>query len=276
MSMEAIINKLAASVPTDGDTYLGEDGLLYCSRCHTKRQSRFELFEKERVVPCLCMCMAEQRDREEEERKRREKMLEVERFRSIGFSDSDTRKWTFDVDNGMNPRITQAMKNYVEHFPEFQKIGKGLLLYGEVGTGKTVMSAMTVNALIDRNYPCLMTNFSRLVNKVSGLWEEKQDYLDSLTRFSLVAIDDLGVERGSEFMNENVTTIIDSLYRAKVPMIVSTNLDVKEMRDERDIRRKRVFDRLLERCHPIHFDGQSQRVQQGRDGYMDMKKILGI
>ena len=58
-------------------------------------------------------------------------------------------------------------------------------------------------------------------------------------------------------------------------MIISTNLDVKDMRDEKDIRRKRVCDRILERCHPIHFDGQSQRVQQGRDGYLAMKNILG-
>ena len=48
------------------------------------------------------------------------------------------------------------------------------------------------------------------------------------------------------------------------------------MRDEKVIRRKRVFDRILERCHPIHFDGSSQRVQKGRDGYLDMKNILGI
>lgn len=276
MDMEKTISAIAARVPSDGDEFMGDDGLLHCTRCGGPRQCRVDVFGSQKVVRCLCNCMAELRDREEELRKRREKMLEIERFRSIGFSDREMRQWTFDADNGKNPKITQAMKNYVEHFPELRGSGKGLLLYGEVGTGKSVMSAMVVNALIDKSYPCLMTNFSRLVNKVSGLWEEKQDYLDSLTRFALIAIDDLGVERDSDFMNENVTTIIDSLYRAKVPMIVSTNLDVKEMRDEKDVRRKRVFDRLLQVCHPIHFDGPSQRVQQGRDGYMEMKKILGM
>lgn len=276
MDMEKTLSAIAARVPSDGDEFIGDDGLLHCTRCGGPRQCRVDVFGSQKVVRCLCNCMAEQRDREEEMRKRRERMLEIERFRSIGFSDMEVRQWTFDADNGKNPKITQAMKNYVEHFPELRRSGKGLLLYGEVGTGKSVMSAMVVNALIDKSYPCLMTNFSRLVNKVSGLWEEKQDYLDSLTRFALIAIDDLGVERDSDFMNENVTTIIDSLYRAKVPMIVSTNLDVKEMRDEKDVRRKRVFDRLLQVCHPIHFDGPSQRVQQGRDGYMEMKKILGM
>ena len=276
MDMNGVISSLSARVPTDENTYTGDDGLLYCRSCHTARQTRFELFGKERVVNCLCKCMAEQRDREEEERKRRDKMLEIERFRSIGFPDRDMQCCTFAADDGKNPKITQAMKNYVEHFPEFMKDGKGLLLYGEVGTGKSFMAASTINALIDKSYPCLMTNFARLTNKISGMWEEKQEYLDSLTRFSLIGIDDLGVERGSDYMNENVTTIIDSLYRAKVPMIVSTNLDVKDMRDEKDIRRKRVFDRILERCHPIHFTGDSRRVQNGRDGYMDMKKILGM
>lgn len=276
MDMNSVIDALSASVPTDDDTYLGDDGLLYCKRCNTARQTRFELFDKVRTVNCMCKCMAEKRDREEEERKQRERMLEVERFRSIGFPERDMQGCTFDADDGMNPKITQAMKNYVDHFDEFAEVGKGLLLYGAVGTGKSFMAACIVNALIDRRYPCLMTNFARLTNKVSGMWEEKQEYLDSLTQFSLIVIDDLGVERGTEYMNESVTTIIDSLYRAKVPLIISTNLDVKEMRDEKDIRRKRVFDRVLERCHPIQFTGDSRRVQKGRGGYMDMKKILGM
>ena len=66
MDMENMVSALSDRVPTDNDTHMGDDGLLYCNRCHTARQSRFELFGKVRTVNCLCQCMAEERDRQEE------------------------------------------------------------------------------------------------------------------------------------------------------------------------------------------------------------------
>ena len=251
MDMSGIIDSLSSIVPTDSETHIGEDGLLYCNRCGTARQSRFELFGKIRTVNCLCHCMAEERDRRAEERKQREYMTRIMSNRAVGFPDKELQNCTFDADDGSTPVITNAMQAYVEHFGEFKKSGKGLLLYGDVGTGKTFYAACIVNALIDKGYPCLMTNFSRLTNTIAGMWEGKQEYIDSLSMFSLVAIDDLGVERDTEYMNENVTTIIDSLYRAKVPMVITSNFTPKQLTETDEIRKKRVFDRMLEVCHPV-------------------------
>ena len=164
----------------------------------------------------------------------------------------------------------------MEHFEDFRKEGKGLLLYGTVGTGKSFVAACIVNALIDKGYPCLMTNFSRLIDAVNAEWGERQRYLDSLSRFDLIAIDDLGVERDTGYTNENVTVIVDSLYRAKVPLIITSNYTPKQLTGEDEIRRKRVYDRLLERCHPIEVTGESRRKEKGRKDYATMKDILGL
>ena len=276
MDMENVIENLSAIVPTDGDTHTGDDGLLYCNRCHTARQSRFELFGKIRTVNCLCQCMAEERDRQEEERKQREFMTRIMSNRAVGFPDKELLNCTFGLDDGTMPVITNAMKAYVEHFPTFKKNGKGLLLYGDVGTGKTFFAACVVNALIDKGYPCLMTNFSRLTNQIAGMWEGKQEYIDSLNLFSLVAIDDLGVERDTEYMSENVTTIIDSLYRAKMPMIITSNYTPKQLTESCEIRKKRVYDRMLERCHPVKVNGTSRRKEMGRNDFAEMNQLLGL
>lgn len=276
MDMSSVIDRLSASVPTDTDTHMGSDGLLYCNRCHTARQSRFELFGKVRTVNCLCQCMAAEKDREEAERKRREYMTKVMSNRAVGFPDKELLSCTFESDDGSSPVLTNAMKAYADHFPEFRKAGKGLLLYGDVGTGKTFYAACIVNALIDKGYPCLMTNFSRLTNQIAGMWDGKQEYIDSLRMFSLVAIDDLGVERDTEYMNENVTTIIDSLYRAKVPMIITSNYTPKQLTDAGEIRKKRVYDRMLERCHPVKVNGASRRKEMGRNEFAEMNKLLGL
>lgn len=276
MHMEAFIDRLAAGVPTDGDAHIGDDGLLYCNRCHTARQSRINFLGQIKTVPCLCQCMAEEADRRERERKQREYMTKVMSNRAVGFPDKELQRCTFDADDGAAPALTNAMKAYVENFPQLRERGKGLLLYGNVGTGKTFLAACVVNALIDRGYPCLMTNFSRLANHIAGMWEGKQEYIDSLRMFALVAIDDLGVERDTEYMNENVTTIIDSLYRANVPMIITSNYTPKQLTEEKEIRKRRVFDRMLQVCHPIKVDGPSRRKDMGRDDFARMNKLLGL
>lgn len=276
MITDAAIDSLSAIVPTDSDTHLGDDGLLYCNRCHTARQCKIEIFGKVKTVNCLCQCMAVERDRREEERKQKEYMTRVMSNRSVGFPDKELMNCTFATDDGSTPVIANAMQAYVDNFSEFRKSGKGLLLYGDVGTGKTFYAACIVNALIDKGYPCLMTNFSRLTNQIAGMWEGKQEYIDSLRMFDLVAIDDLGVERDTEYMNENVTTIIDSLYRAKVPMIITSNYTPKQLTDDCEIRKKRVYDRMLERCHPVMVNGASRRKTMGRHDFAEMNKLLGL
>lgn len=276
MELNGIVDVLASIVPTDGDTYTGEDGLLYCCKCNTRRQSRVSFLGNTRVVPCVCLCMSEQYEKEEAERKERERAVEINEYRKLGFPDREMQQYTFANDDGTRPELTEAMKRYVENFPALRKDGKGLLLYGNVGTGKSFLAACIVNALIDSGKPCLMTSISRLTNKISGMWEGKQEYLDSLGRFALVAIDDLGVERDTEYMNESLTNIIDTLYRAKVPMIVTSNYTPRQLTEDCDISKRRVYDRLLERCHPVKVDGASRRKDKGRNDYNEMNSLLGL
>ena len=272
----ATLDSIAATVPRGKDTYTGADGLLYCSNCHTAQQCRIEVFGVEKIVPCVCKCMNEAMEREKEQDALRAKMAEIKRFRSMGFADRDMSAHTFALDDGANPALTKAAKAYVDNFKDFRKQGKGLLLYGSVGTGKSFIAACIVNALIEKGYPCLMTNFSRLIDAVNATWGERQTYLDSLGQFSLIAIDDLGVERDTGYTNENVTVIVDSLYRAGVPLIITSNYTPKQLTGEDEIRRKRVYDRLLERCHPIEVTGESRRKEKGRKDYAAMKDILGL
>lgn len=277
MNLSAAIDGISKRVPHDDDVYMGADGLLYCKRCFTARQCRIEIFDSVRVVPCICKCMEEKRKAEEQRRKQEELLNQLRHYRSMGFADADMQQYTFAVDDGAKPEITRAMHAYVDNFDTFRKAGKGLLLYGPVGTGKTFYAACVCNALIDRGHPCLMTNFSRLTNSINDApFGEKQAYIDSLSKFALIAIDDLGVERDTEFMNESVTTIIDSLYRMKVPVIITSNYAPNQLTEEGEIRRRRVYDRLLERCHPIKVAGESRRKQKGREDYKSMRDILGV
>lgn len=273
--MDAIIAKAeAANGAVDGD--YEKDGLLHCGKCHTPKQCFVEVFGYIRKPPCLCKCKKEARDREEEERRQREFAEKVKRYRSVGFPESEMKNWTFANDDGKNPKMTAAMQNYVKHFDEFQKQGKGLLLFGSVGTGKTYHAACIANALIDTGVPCLVTNFARIANTVQGLFEGRQEYFDSLNRFPLLVLDDLAAERKTEWMQEIVFNIIDARYRAKLPLIVTTNLTREELMNPDDITYQRIFSRLFEMCTPIEIAGADRRHAALKNDIAATKQLLGL
>ena len=168
------------------------------------------------------------------------------------------------------------MKRYSADFRDFKEEGRGLLLYGSVGTGKTYYAACIANALIDIGYSVLMTNFARLTNEIQGRFDDKNEYIDSLNRYSLLIIDDLGAERKSEYMQETVFSIIDSRYRSGLPFIITTNLSAEEIKKNGDIGYSRIYDRILERCFPIEVKGESRRRQNLKNNFADVKERLGL
>ena len=262
---------------TTGD-YMGDDGLIYCGKCNTRKQSYIKnpFTGKMEAKYHMCNCMVARFEEEKKKEQQREFERRVKDLRRVGFKDAAMQNWTFEKDDKADERLTTAMHNYVGKFNEFLKSGQGLLLCGGVGTGKTFAAACVVNALIDKGVPCLMTNFSRLTNVISGLYDGKQEYIDNLNRFRLLVIDDLSVERSTEYVNEIVYSVIDSRYRAGLPMIITTNLTPEELKNTEDIRRQRIYDRILERCFPLVVDGKSRRRENLKNKYLDVKNMLGI
>lgn len=275
-TIDGIIEQGKLSIKANEGDYIGEDGLLYCGNCHTKKQTEVNIFGAVRRPMCLCKCMTEKRDAEEAAMKREEFERRTKEYRKTGFPESDMQNWTFENDDMANERITKAMRNYVDNFAELKKHGKGLLLYGSIGKGKTYAACEVANALIDNGYPVLVTNFARLTNTIQGKFEGKQEYIDSLNQFQLLVIDDLGAERKSECMQEIVYNIIDSRYRAGLPFIITTNMTIEEIKTPTDIGNARIYDRIIERCFPIEVNGKNRRRKKVIAEYDEMKKLLGL
>ena len=254
--MEGLIHPLSLKA----DEYLNEDNLICCSKCHTPRQKRIEVAGKRMEPRCMCTCQTADHEKREQERKHREFLDMVERNRSVGLPDPGLRKHTFENDLGYNPKQIAMAKQYVQHWEEFLASSTGLLLWGDVGTGKSFIAGCIANALLDKGVPVLMTNFARLLNKLTDMYSgDRNAYIDSFKRYPLMIIDDLGMERNSEFAREQVFSVIDSRYRSQLPMIVTTNLSLEELKDKTDLSRARIYDRVLERCLPIRVNEQNIR-----------------
>lgn len=92
-----------------------------------------------------------------------------------------------------------------------------------------------------------MTSFVKLLDTMKGFQSDDQAMIAKLNKAKLLIIDDLGAERSTDTALEKVYNIVDSRYRAKRPVILTTNLGIDEMKETLDIRYSRIYDRIS-RC----------------------------
>lgn len=273
--IDALEARASVAIRAEEGDYIGDDGLLYCHKCHTRKQTEVAILGKIRRPMCLCKCEAAKKAAEEDENNRRKFEERVRELRRMGFSEEHMANWTFANDDLSNEKITKAAQRYVDNFADFRRNGKGLLLYGNTGTGKTYTACEIANALIDQGYPVLVTNFSRILNTLQGTYD-RQEYLDGLNAYQLLVVDDLGIERDTAYAKEQVFNVVDARYRSGLPMIITTNLTMEKIKNPEDIENRRIYDRILERCFPIEVNGSSRRRKAVREDYEEMKNLLGL
>ena len=252
-----------------------KDGLIYCGKCHTPKQHlvRFPWGDRKPWVNCQCeQAKADEIARQKRKKEHREIVADL---RKKCFPSKNMANFTFANDNGSAPEIIGYAKHYVENWKDFYSRGKGLLIYGSVGIGKTYASCCIANALIEHEIPCKFTDFSRIGNELQETWA-KQEYLDGFDEFPLVIVDDLGVERKSEYMNEMVYNFIQHRYLSGLPLIVTSNLTKAELTNTEDIRNHRIYSRLFDMCTPIMLKGEDLRkLNTAKDYSEDMRKLRG-
>lgn len=257
------------------DEYLDlQTELIFCRSCGTPRQRRL-VFDGQVYLPrTLCRCRQEQQEAREAARQQQEREWKISRLRSTGLPDPQLQQCTFENDRGFNPEM-EKIKRYVNHWEQMQSRAMGLLLTGGVGTGKTYMAACAANALIDREVPVLMTNLARVLNTLTGLYSgDRNQYIDSLNQYPLLILDDLGMERSSEFALEQIYNVIDSRYRSRRSLIVTTNLTLEQMHNPQDIAHSRIYSRVLERCIPILVNRENIRTRNAARNLAEARKLL--
>lgn len=275
-SINQIIGGLFPPRQPKEDEYINEaDGLIYCAKCRTPRQCVIHHSDRILTPPIMCDCQRITEEREEAAFQKRQAEFCIERMKSSGLQDRYLRDYKFENDKGYNPSEIKTARKYAEHWDEIKLKSTGLLLWGNVGTGKTFIAACIANALIEQGVPVLMTNFSKILNQLSSMFsEDRNKYIESMNSYSLLIIDDLGIERNSEFALEQVFNVIDNRYRSKKPLIVTTNLTLDELKHPKSFAHARIYDRVLERCVPLRVNNQNIRKINAAKNLSAVRKLL--
>ena len=262
------------------------DGLLYCGKCQMPKQVRVNFLGTEKIQYCTCRCDEEIYQHEEKLRQKIEYDNETEHLRRLAFPlccdfppnlplRDDMRKWTFENDNNSNPEIMSIARDYVNNFEECFRNGLGFLFYGNIGSGKSYVSASIANALVEKRYSVLMTTFEQIKSDILGT-KEKQAVYERLNSLALLIIDDLATESDSGYTSAIIFSVINNRIAAGLPMIITTNLTQEEMSKPKDIRYKRLFSRINGCCMTVKFNGPDQRRNKAKDTYAKMSKILNL
>ena len=230
--LSAIIDTADAANTAPDDYINPEDGLKYCGKCHTPKEAYFA--EKHRFNgidrhPTDCKCAAEERERREAEMREFNRINHINLLRSEAFSDIPVADWRFDNAPVMTKQLTKA-KEYAEKWDDFSREGIGLLLFGNVGTGKSYAAGCIANALIDRMISVLYVDMTDVVNRMQGNFGADRDsYLKRSTRPDLLILDDLGAERNTSYGKERVFDIVNRRLLSRKPLIITTNIALSVM-----------------------------------------------
>ena len=169
--IRALIDKAAAGVELAEDEYIDlSDGLIHCKKCGGQRQTVVPCFGKPGyfMPRCICQCQREAEEQRKAAEERQRRMERIKRRKAQGLQDRYLYDYTFANDNGQNPLMEKA-RAYVENWKEAYRNNTGLLLFGDVGTGKSFFAGCIANALLDRDVPVLMTNFPTILNRLTGM-----------------------------------------------------------------------------------------------------------
>ena len=183
-----------------------------------------------------------------------------QRYRAISFEHSDV----IDMDRRF-PTQVRAVRSFVRDIDENPDTGRGLWLTGGYGTGKTALAMIVSRAAIDAGRSVAIYSCPRLLNMIRESIDGGGviDFLDRIAAADLLHIDDLGAEHRTDWVLEQLYTIINARYQDERSIIVTSNLDPLELGEQLG---ERIVSRLEGACELLPFYGaDARRVDYARD-----------
>lgn len=262
--------------------YVDGEGILVCGVCGKPRQTYIDVPnpDLEHTTKVLtttkCGCEIAAEEKLAEQKRQMENHDKILKYRGLSMIDDKFRNVTFDSlqQTTFNARNLKLCTRYAERFDEMVSKNQGLLFWGDVGTGKSWAAAAIANHLLAKTVPVVMFSFVEAIKNIESKKMSEAEIISIVNSAQLVIFDDLGAERDSAFAQEKVYSIIDSRYRKKLPMIVTTNISLEQMKSETDHRYSRIYDRIFESCYPMQFTGDSWRRIEANRRYVEMASLL--
>jgi DNA replication protein DnaC len=176
------------------------------------------------------------------------------RFRDVSFELAEN--------DGIAPAVLEAVREFATEIEDRLDAGKGLWLMGDVGTGKTTLAMLVSKAAAEAGRTVAIYSLPRLLARVRRTYDAEPgedsylEFFDRLTSVDLLHIDDLGAEKRSDWVLEQLYAIVDERYQSQRSMVVTSNLDYDQLKEQIG---PRVVSRLTEMCEELPLWGDDLR-----------------
>jgi DNA replication protein DnaC len=127
------------------------------------------------------------------------------------------------------PHVVREVRDYVRHISERIESGQGIWFTGDVGTGKTTLAMLVSKAALEADHTVAIYSLPRLLATLRDTFSEDSRYslnelIDRLSSVDLLHIDDVGAEQTSEWVLEQLYTIVNTRYEDGRALVLTTNL----------------------------------------------------
>lgn len=180
------------------------------------------------------------------------------RFRGASFDRNPVRE--------LDPVLTRDVRRFADEIGTNLADGRGRWFYGGVGTGKTLLAMLISKAALEAGHSVVIYSMPHLLAAIKETYEDDatSSYMQlfrQLCETDLLHIDDLGAERRTDWVLEQLYSIVNERWQNKRSIIVTTNLDVESLREQVG---HRTVSRLMEICgEPLPISGRDMRTPSG-------------
>jgi DNA replication protein DnaC len=161
------------------------------------------------------------------------------------------------------PEQIRVIRRYVHAIESNLDAGRGLWLVGDVGTGKTTLAMLVSKAALEAGRSVAIYSLPRLLNLIRETIrseEGKLDFFDRLAMVDLLHVDDLGAEHQTDWVLEQLYSIVNARYEAQRAILATTNLTPEKLSEQIG---PRTVSRLQEICEePLAFFGEDKRRRE--------------
>jgi DNA replication protein DnaC len=157
--------------------------------------------------------------------------------------------------------VVGAVRSFVGRIDEHLDAGRGLWFVGPVGTGKTTLAMLVSKAALKAGRSVAIYSLPRLLNEIRDTHRSERSHvglLDRLTAVDLLHVDDVGAERTTDWVLEELYSIVNARYEDERSMVITTNLDYDDLCTQITAR---TASRLAEMCDQLPLDGADRRVE---------------
>jgi DNA replication protein DnaC len=158
-------------------------------------------------------------------------------------------------------RIVDQVRSFSDRIDEHLDAGHGLWFMGPPGTGKTTLAMLVSKAAIKAGRSVAIYSLPRLLNQIRDSYRGDRSYsdlLDRLVAVDLLHIDDVGAERTTDWVLEELYSIVNGRYENERSIVLTSNILDREALCEQIT--PRTVSRLTEMCDELPLLGHDHRM----------------